>query len=103
MTMTRFSRSEVDLDISKAKKAAQAGPVTITHRGRPSHVLMTNPSSSASPESAATSSTTQEHERLIPTKSRRHVPHYELANALVYNAGAQRSRNTSKPALPEPC
>lgn len=41
MTMTRFSCSEVDLDVSKTKKAAQAGSVTITHRGRPSHVLMT--------------------------------------------------------------
>jgi PHD/YefM family antitoxin component YafN of YafNO toxin-antitoxin module len=41
MTMTRFSCSEVDLDVSKAKKAAQAGPVIITDRGRPSRVLMT--------------------------------------------------------------
>lgn len=41
MTMTRFSCSEVDLDVSTAKKAAQAGPVIITDRGRPSHVLMT--------------------------------------------------------------
>lgn len=41
MTMTRLSCSEVDLDVSKAKKAAQAGPVIITHRGRSSHVLMT--------------------------------------------------------------
>ncbi len=41
MTMTRFSCSEVDLDVSKAEKAAQAGPVIITDRGRPSPVLMT--------------------------------------------------------------
>ncbi|NTA13362.1 type II toxin-antitoxin system prevent-host-death family antitoxin [Agrobacterium tumefaciens] len=43
MTMTCFSCSEVDLDVSKAKEAAQAGPVIITDRGRPSHVLMTKP------------------------------------------------------------
>jgi PHD/YefM family antitoxin component YafN of YafNO toxin-antitoxin module len=39
--MTRFSCSEVDLDVSKAKNAAQAGLVIITDRGRPSRVLMT--------------------------------------------------------------
>jgi PHD/YefM family antitoxin component YafN of YafNO toxin-antitoxin module len=32
---------EVNHDVSKAKKAAQAGPVIITDRGKPSHVLMT--------------------------------------------------------------
>ncbi|MES5045663.1 type II toxin-antitoxin system Phd/YefM family antitoxin [Rhizobium nepotum] len=41
MSMTRFSSREVNHDVSKAKKAAQAGPVIITDRGKPSHVLMT--------------------------------------------------------------
>ena len=41
MSMTSFSSREVNHDISKAKKAAQAGPVIITDRGKPSHVLMT--------------------------------------------------------------
>lgn len=39
--MTSFSSREVNHDVSKAKKAAQAGPVIITDRGKPSHVLMT--------------------------------------------------------------
>ncbi|KJF65160.1 type II toxin-antitoxin system Phd/YefM family antitoxin [Rhizobium nepotum] len=41
MRMTSFSSREVNHDVSKAKKAAQAGPVIITDRGKPSHVLMT--------------------------------------------------------------
>lgn len=41
MSMTSFSSREVNHDVSKAKKAAQAGPVIITDRGKPSHVLMT--------------------------------------------------------------
>lgn len=32
---------ELNHDVGRAKKAAEAGPVVITDRGRPSHVLMT--------------------------------------------------------------
>jgi prevent-host-death family protein len=41
MTITTFSSREFNQDTSKAKKAAKAGPVFITDRGRPAHVLMT--------------------------------------------------------------
>ncbi|MCB1543851.1 MAG: type II toxin-antitoxin system Phd/YefM family antitoxin [Methylobacteriaceae bacterium] len=41
MTITRLSSRELNHDVSSAKKAAQNGPVVITDRGRPSHVLMT--------------------------------------------------------------
>lgn len=40
MSISLTSR-ELNHDVSKAKKAAEAGPVLITDRGRPSHVLMT--------------------------------------------------------------
>ena len=40
MTM-RFSSRQFNQDSSGAKKAAQAGPVFITDRGRPAYVLMT--------------------------------------------------------------
>jgi PHD/YefM family antitoxin component YafN of YafNO toxin-antitoxin module len=39
-TISLTSR-ELNHDVSRAKKAAEAGPVVITDRGRPSHVLMT--------------------------------------------------------------
>ena len=41
MTITTLSSRQFNQDASKAKKAAQAGPVIITDRGRPAHVLMT--------------------------------------------------------------
>lgn len=41
MTITTFSSRQFNQDASKAKKAAQAGPVFITDRGRPAHVLLT--------------------------------------------------------------
>lgn len=41
MTVTTLSSRELNYDVSSAKKAAQSGPVIITDRGRPSHVLMT--------------------------------------------------------------
>ena len=41
MTITRLSSRELNHDVSSAKKAARNGPVVITDRGRPSHVLMT--------------------------------------------------------------
>lgn len=41
MTTTTLSSRELNHDVSAAKKAAQSGPVVITDRGKPSHVLMT--------------------------------------------------------------
>jgi prevent-host-death family protein len=41
MTITTLSSREFNQDTSRAKKAAQSGPVIITDRGRPSHVLLT--------------------------------------------------------------
>ena len=41
MTITTLSSRQFNQDVSKAKKAAKAGPVFITDRGRPAHVLLT--------------------------------------------------------------
>ncbi|KJF71748.1 MULTISPECIES: type II toxin-antitoxin system Phd/YefM family antitoxin [Agrobacterium] len=41
MSITTLSSRELNHDVSSAKKAARNGPVIITDRGRPSHVLMT--------------------------------------------------------------
>lgn len=41
MTITTLSSREFNQDASKAKKAAMSGPVFITDRGRPAHVLLT--------------------------------------------------------------
>jgi prevent-host-death family protein len=41
MTITTLSSREFNQDASKAKKAAHNGPVFITDRGRPAHVLLT--------------------------------------------------------------
>ena len=41
MTITTLSSRQFNQDASKAKKAAMAGPVYITDRGRPAHVLLT--------------------------------------------------------------
>lgn len=41
MTITKFSSREFNQDTSRAKRAAKRGPVFITDRGRPSHVLLT--------------------------------------------------------------
>lgn len=41
MAITTFSSRDVNQDLSKAKKAAEDGPVFITDRGRPAHVLLT--------------------------------------------------------------
>lgn len=38
--MTIVSAREFNQDVSAAKRAATAGPVIITDRGRPSHVLL---------------------------------------------------------------
>jgi PHD/YefM family antitoxin component YafN of YafNO toxin-antitoxin module len=41
MTITTLSSRQFNQDASKAKKAAMSGPVFITDRGRPAHVLLT--------------------------------------------------------------
>ena len=41
MTITTLSSREFNQDVGKAKKAAKNGPVFITDRGRPAHVLLT--------------------------------------------------------------
>ncbi|MBF0342350.1 MAG: type II toxin-antitoxin system Phd/YefM family antitoxin [Magnetococcales bacterium] len=41
MSITTFSSRQFNQDASKAKKAAQSGPVFITDRGKPAHVLLT--------------------------------------------------------------
>jgi len=40
-TITTLSSREFNQDTNRAKKAARKGPVFITHRGRPEHVLLT--------------------------------------------------------------
>ncbi|WP_431692607.1 type II toxin-antitoxin system prevent-host-death family antitoxin [Rhizobium giardinii] len=39
--VSTLTSRELNHDVSSAKKAAQDGPVIITNRGKPSHVLMT--------------------------------------------------------------
>ena len=41
MTITTVSSREFNQDASGAKRAANEGPVFITDRGRPAHVLLT--------------------------------------------------------------
>jgi len=41
MSITKLSSREFNQDTSRAKRAAKRGPVFITDRGRPSHVLLT--------------------------------------------------------------
>lgn len=41
MTITTLSSREFNQDASGAKRAARKGPVIITDRGRPAHVLLT--------------------------------------------------------------
>jgi prevent-host-death family protein len=40
MAVTTLTSREFNQDTSRAKKAAQRGPVFITDRGRPAHVLL---------------------------------------------------------------
>jgi prevent-host-death family protein len=40
MTITTVSSREFNQDTSRAKKAASKGPVFITDRGKPAHVLL---------------------------------------------------------------
>jgi prevent-host-death family protein len=41
LAITTLSSREFNQDTSRAKKAAERGPVIITDRGRPAHVLLT--------------------------------------------------------------
>ena len=41
MAITRLSSREFNQDTGRAKNAARGGPVFITDRGRPAHVLLT--------------------------------------------------------------
>ncbi len=40
MTITRLSSRDFNQDVSRAKRAADEGPVIITDRGEPAYVLM---------------------------------------------------------------
>lgn len=40
MIITTLSSREMNQDVSRAKKAATKGPVFITDRGKPAHVLL---------------------------------------------------------------
>ncbi len=40
MAITTISSRELNQDLSRAKRAAQEGPVYITDRGKPAHVLL---------------------------------------------------------------
>ncbi|WP_341646892.1 type II toxin-antitoxin system Phd/YefM family antitoxin [Thauera sp. SDU_THAU2] len=40
MTITTLSSRELNQDVTRAKKAARSGPVFITDRGKPAHVLL---------------------------------------------------------------
>ena len=40
MTITTLSSRELNQDVTRAKKAAKHGPVFITDRGKPAHVLL---------------------------------------------------------------
>ena len=40
MTITTLSSRELNQDVTRAKKATQSGPVFITDRGKPAHVLL---------------------------------------------------------------
>ncbi|MCW0396988.1 hypothetical protein NB696_000982 [Xanthomonas sacchari] len=40
MTVTTLSSRELNQDVTRAKKATKSGPVFITDRGKPAHVLL---------------------------------------------------------------
>lgn len=40
MTITTLSSRELNQDVTRAKKATKVGPVFITDRGKPAHVLL---------------------------------------------------------------
>ncbi len=39
-TITTVTSRELNQSVGRAKRAARSGPVFITHRGRPAHVLL---------------------------------------------------------------
>ena len=41
MTITTVTSRELNQDISKVKKVCEVGPVYVTNRGKPTHVMMT--------------------------------------------------------------
>lgn len=41
MSITTITSREFNQDVTRAKRAAKRGPVFITDRGRPAHVLLT--------------------------------------------------------------
>lgn len=41
MTITTVTSRELNQDISKIKKVCEVGPVYVTNRGEPTHVMMT--------------------------------------------------------------
>jgi PHD/YefM family antitoxin component YafN of YafNO toxin-antitoxin module len=41
VAITTLTSRQLNQDVGRAKKAAEDGPVVITDRGRPAHVLMT--------------------------------------------------------------
>ncbi len=40
MTITTLTSRELNQDIGRAKRAARLGPVVVTDRGKPAHVLL---------------------------------------------------------------
>ena len=42
MGVTTFSSREFNQDVARAKRATSSGPVIITDRGKPGHVLLTH-------------------------------------------------------------
>lgn len=40
MTITTLTSRELNQDVTRAKNAAKTGPVVITDRGKPAHVLL---------------------------------------------------------------
>ena len=40
MTVTTVTSRELNQDVARAKRAAKSGPVFITDRGKPAHVLL---------------------------------------------------------------
>lgn len=40
MNITTFTSRELNQDVARAKRAAKSGPVFITTRGKPAHVLL---------------------------------------------------------------
>ena len=40
MTITMLTSRELNQDIGRAKRAAKLGPVVVTDRGKPAHVLL---------------------------------------------------------------